>query len=140
MRGASDAPAAKVEPLKLSAAQQQAQSELDAQQQKTIALEEMSLQYGALQAKTARTPAEEAQLKNMGATLQQGVTEILTYFNNTIAAELETRPAAGKNAPSASENAGPSYLQSTLGKAGAARPRHPHPAGREPCLRDCGHR
>ena len=118
VRGASDAPAAKVEPLQLSAAQQQAQSELDAQQQKTIAIEEMSLQYGELLAKTARTPAEETQLKNLGATLQQGVTEILTYFNNTIAAQLETKPAAGKNAQSTSEDAGPSYLQSTLRKLG----------------------
>ena len=119
VRGAAPDAAAKVEPLKLSAAQQKAQSELDSQQQKTIALEALSLQYAALQAKTTRTPAEEAQLKKLSAAIEQGITEIFAYFTGTIFPELEGKPGAGReNEHQAEEGSHQSYLQSRLAKLG----------------------
>ena len=119
VRGAAPDAGAKVEPLKLSAAQQKAQSELDSQQQKTLALEDMSIQYAALKAKAARTASEEAQLNKLSASLQQGIGEIARYFNNTVCAELERKPAAGvESADQAGEDSRQSYLQSTLAKLG----------------------
>ena len=119
VRGATPDAAAKVEPLILSTAQQKAQSELDSLQQKTIALEEMSLEWASLHAKATRTPDEDAQLKKLTASLQQGIGEIADYFTNTICAELERKPAPGQENPdSAGEGSRQSYLQNTLAKLG----------------------
>ena len=119
VRGAAPDAAAKVEPLKLNAVQQKAQSELDAQQQKVIALEELSLQYATLQAKPARTPAEDAQLKKLNASLTQGITEVFAFFTGTIFPGLEARSAAPKdNELQAGDDSSQSYLQGTLAKLG----------------------
>jgi CHAT domain-containing protein len=119
VRGAAPDAGAKVEPLKLSAAQQKAQDELNSQQQKAIALESLSMQYAALQAKATRTPAEDAQLKALGASLEQGIKEIFAYFTSTIFPGLEGKPGAGKeNGPQAGEDSRQSYLQNTLAKLG----------------------
>ncbi|MGC1463221.1 MAG: CHAT domain-containing tetratricopeptide repeat protein [Terracidiphilus sp.] len=118
VRGASENVEAKVEPLKLSDAQQKAQSELDSQQQKTLALEDMSLQYAALKAKAAPTAADEAQLKKLTANLQQGIGEIEDYFANTVCGELERKPANNQSEGSAGEDFRQSYLQNTLAKLG----------------------
>ncbi len=119
VRGAAPDAAAKVEPLRLSTAQQKAQSELDAQQQKVIALEELSLQHAALQAKPARTAAEDKQLKKLNADLTQGITTVFAYFTDTIFPELEGAPGAGhSNQLQAGEDSRQSYLQNTLAKLG----------------------
>ena len=119
VRGAATDAAAKVEPLKLSTAQQKAQSELDAQQQKVIALEELSLQYAALQAKPTRSPVEDTQLKMLSANLTQGITEVFAYFTSTIFPELEGKTGAPKdNELQAGEDSRQSYLQNTLAKLG----------------------
>jgi CHAT domain-containing protein len=119
VRGAAPDAAAKVEPLKLSDAQQKAQSELDAQQQKVIALEELSLQYAALQAKTARTAAEDEQLKKLNADLTQGIAEVFAYFTSTFFPQLEGKPGADHNNQlQAGEDSRQSYLQNTLAKLG----------------------
>jgi CHAT domain-containing protein len=119
VRGASEDGAAKMEPLRLSTAQQKAQSELDSQQQKTLALEDMSLAYAALKAKAARTPDEDAQLEKLTISLQQGIGEIADYFTNTVCAELERKPAGNQSADAAGEDSRQSYLQNTLAKLGA---------------------
>jgi CHAT domain-containing protein len=117
VRGAAPDAAAKVEPLKLSTAQQKAQSDLDAQQGKVIALEELSLQYAALHGKATRTPAEDAQLKKLSASLSQGIIDAFAFFTSTIFPELETKPSPGKeNELLAGEDSRQSYLQNTLAK------------------------
>ncbi len=119
VRGAAPDAAAKVEPLKLSDVQQKAQNDLDAQQQKVIALEELSLQYATLQARPSRTPAEDIQLKKLNANLMQGITEVLAYFNATIFPELEGKPGAPKgNQLQAGGDSRQSYLQNTLKQLG----------------------
>jgi CHAT domain-containing protein len=119
VRGAAPDAAAKVEPLKLSSSQQRAQGELDAQQSKVIALDEMSLQYAALLAKTTRTAAEDAQLEKLKASLTQGITEVFAYFTGTIFPELEGKSGASKdNELQAGEDSRQSYLQNTLAKLG----------------------
>ncbi len=119
VRGAAPDATAKMEPLRLSTAQQKAQSELDSQQQKTIALEEMSLQYVSLNGKTARTSAEDAEMRRSKATLQQGISEIMNYFIGTICAELERKPTAGSTHGDADgEDSRQSYLENRLAKLG----------------------
>ncbi len=110
---------AKVEPLNLTAAQQKAQSELDVPEKKALELEKLSLEYAALQAKTSRTSAEDAQMKTLGASIQQGILEILSYFKNTVDPELKQKPGAGKeNGTPIGEDSTQSYLQSTLARLG----------------------
>ncbi len=119
VRGAAPDAAAKVEPLRLSDAQQKAQGELDSQQQKTIALEEMSVQWSTLHAKSTRSADEEAQLKRLTASLQQGISEVTDYFTNTVCAGLERKTAPGQQtADAAGEDSRQSYLQNTLTKLG----------------------
>jgi len=117
VRGASPDAAAKAQPLALSAAQQTALDELNSQQQKTIALEDLSMQYAALKAKASRTPAEEAQLKSLSASLTQGIAEEFAYFNNTIFPGLEGKSGAGRES-AGSEASRQSFLQDTLAKLG----------------------
>lgn len=118
VRGAVPDAAAKVEPMRLTAAQQNAQAEMDSQRQKIIALEEINVQYASLYGKAARTPAEDAQLKQLSAALQQGITGIWDYFNGTICAELEQKPAGNANNDAAGEDSRQSYLENTLAKLG----------------------
>jgi CHAT domain-containing protein len=114
VRGAAGDAAAKVEPLRLSAAQQTAESELESRQQKSIALEDMRLEYLGLQSKTARTAAEDARMNELAASLQQWLAEAMTYFTGTIAAGLEQKSAASDDADGARQ----SYLQNSLAKLG----------------------
>ena len=60
-----------IEPLKLSPAQQNAESALPDLEKKARTIEESSLAYAQLQAKPSRTPDEDAQLKSLSATIQQ---------------------------------------------------------------------
>ncbi len=118
VRGASPDAVPRAEPIRLNAAQQQVQSALDAEQKQTIALAQLSLQYSSLQAKAPRTAVEDDQVKTMAVTLQQGIIQVLTDFNNAVAANLERKSAnANANQESAGE-APPSFLQSSLAKLG----------------------
>ena len=119
VRGAAPDAAAKVEPIRLSAAQQNAQSEMDSQQQTITALEETNVQFASLYGKTARTPAEDAQLKQLNANLEQGIAGIWSYFNGTICAGLERKPTPlNANDDAAGNDSRQSYLEDTLAKLG----------------------
>jgi CHAT domain-containing protein len=107
-----------MEPIKLSAAQQKAESWFDGQQQKIMALTETSLQYFELRSKATRTPAEDTQMKSLADNLQQGITDMLTDFNTAVAADLELKPATGSASQESAEGAPPSFLQSSLAKLG----------------------
>jgi len=119
VRGAAPNTAAKVEPLKLTAAQQKAESELPALEKMARAVVELSIEYAVLQAKATRTTEEDARLKQMEAGIAQQRGEILAFITNTIFPELERNPGTDPgNGPAAGENSAPSYLQCALAKLG----------------------
>jgi CHAT domain-containing protein len=119
VRGAAPDAAAKIKPLKLNAAQQKAQSELPDLEKMALALEELNVASANLQAKPARTPGEEAQLKKLGVSIEQEEAEISAFFTQKIFPELEQKPAGNQEAAnSADSDSTQSYLQNTLAKLG----------------------
>jgi CHAT domain-containing protein len=118
VRGASPDAAPKAEPIRFSAAQQQAESSLDAEQKQTIALAQLNIEYATLQAKATRIVAQDGQMKDMSANLQQGIAEVFTDFNNAVAAKLEQKSANGSGGQELASDASPSFLQSSLAKLG----------------------
>ncbi|MGA2338920.1 MAG: tetratricopeptide repeat protein [Terracidiphilus sp.] len=103
-----------IEPLKLSPAQQDAESALPDLEKKARVIEESSLAYGQLQAKPSRTPDEDAQLKSLGATIQQEGSDIQSVLTNRIFPELDAQSSPGQ----ASGDASKSFLQDSLSKLG----------------------
>jgi len=103
-----------IEPLKLSPAQQDAENALPDLEKKARIIEESSLAYGQLQAKPSRTPDEDAQLKSLGATIQQEGDEIQSVLTNKIFPELDAQSAPGR----ASADTTKSLLQDSLSKLG----------------------
>ena len=119
VRGTAPDAAAKIEFLKLTAAQQKAQSELETPEKMAVALTDPCMEYAGLQAKATRTPEEDARMKTLSANIEQGIREILAFFANTIDPELERKPGADKeNGVPVGENSTQSYLQNTLAKLG----------------------
>jgi len=119
VRGAAPDAGAKIEPLKLTAAQQNAQGELATPEKMAIALTDPCMEYAALHTKASRTADEDARLKQLNASIEQGIRAILAFFTNTIDPELEQKPGADKeNGVPNGENSTQSYLQNTLVKLG----------------------
>jgi CHAT domain-containing protein len=119
VRGAAEDAAAKVEPLKLTAAQQKAQSELGAPAKTAEALTGLSVEYGALLAKEKRTPEEDARLKALDASIEQGNGEVSAFFKNTLYPELAQKAGTqDANALLNKEKSDESGLQNTLAGLG----------------------
>ncbi len=105
---------AAIEPLKLSPVQQKVESLLPDLEKKAHDIEGWNLQSAQLQAKSARTPADEEQLKQLDENLRQTQSAIRDSFNNTIIPELDSQSAP--DAAGAGQTQ--SYLQSSLAKLG----------------------
>jgi CHAT domain-containing protein/Tfp pilus assembly protein PilF len=119
VRGAGDDPSARVEPLKLTAAQQTAQTELAAPEKTGENLMALSLEYGALLAKENRTSAEDARLKTLDASIEQGNADVSAFFKNTMYPQLAAKVSAqNANALLAEEKSDVSRLQNTLASLG----------------------
>jgi CHAT domain-containing protein len=119
VRGAANTVEAKVEPLKLSAAQQKAQSALEAPEKTAVALTEMSADYAVLRAKTARSAEEDAQLKTLEAKIEAKNSEVSDFFRKTLYPELAgTAGTQDANALLSKEKSEVSRLQNTLGELG----------------------
>jgi CHAT domain-containing protein/Tfp pilus assembly protein PilF len=112
--GATPGSAAAIEPLKLSPAQQDAENALPDLEKKARVIEESSLSYGQLEAKTSRSLDEDAQLKSLGATIQQEGNEIQSTLTSKIFPELDAQSAPGQ----ASADITKSFLQDSLSKLG----------------------
>jgi CHAT domain-containing protein len=119
VRGVDPDAAAKVEPLKFTAAQLRAESELPALENMARAIVELSIEYAVLQAKAARTSEEDARLGQMKAGIEHKREEILAFMTNTVfpTSEQDRGPDQG-NGLAAGENSPPSYLQNALAKLG----------------------
>jgi CHAT domain-containing protein len=119
VRGAADNSQAKVEPLKMSEAQQKAQSDIEAQEKTTLALMEMSAEFSALRAKTARTAAEDARMKSLEASIEKGNGEVSDFFKKTLYPELAQKAGVqDANALLSKEKSEVSRLQNTLAGLG----------------------
>ena len=77
-------------------------------------IEEASLAYALIQAKTSRTPDDEAQLKSLTATIEQQGSDIQSVLTNKIFPELDAQSAPGQ---ASTENT-KSFLQDSLSKLG----------------------
>jgi len=119
VRGSGADPSAKVEPLKFTRAQQSAQSELAAPEKTAEALAGLSLEYAALVAKEKRTPDEDARLKSLEASIEQGNGEVSAFFKNTLYPELAQKTGSqDANTLVSKEKSEVSRLQNTLAELG----------------------
>ena len=90
VRGAADDAASKVQPLKLSDAQQKAQADLATPEKTSEALTSLSIEYAALSAKQNRTAAEEARLKTLDKNIAAA--------NGEVSSVLHENPLSGVGA------------------------------------------
>jgi CHAT domain-containing protein/Flp pilus assembly protein TadD len=119
VRGAPDDAASKVEPLKLSAAQEKAQTELAAPEKTSEALTSLSIEYSTLQAKQKRTPAEDARLKTLDSNIQAANSEVSSFFTKTLYPELAQKAGTqNANALLSKEKSDVSRLQNSLAELG----------------------
>jgi len=119
VRGAAPDASAKVVSLPLTAAQQKAQNEMADLEKMALAFEQLSVEVVALQAKAARTPAEDARLKTLNASMEQENAAILAFFVSTIYPELEQKSSAAQVSRGLDgDHSAQSYLQDTLAKLG----------------------
>jgi CHAT domain-containing protein len=119
VRGVADNPAAKVEPLPLTPAQQKAQDDLAGPEKAAMALTEVSMQYSTLLAKPSRSAAEDAQLKQLDARIEAGNSEVSAFFRTTLYPELAQKAGtADANALLSKEKSDVSQLQNTIADLG----------------------
>ena len=119
VRGAAADSASKVEPLKLSPSQQNAQSELAAPEKTAEAVTALSLEYGALLAKDKRTPEEESRLKILDKNIEQANSEVTSFFTKTLYPQLSQNAGTQEaNALLSKEKSEVSRLQNTLADLG----------------------
>jgi CHAT domain-containing protein/lipoprotein NlpI len=119
VRGADKSAAASEEPLKLSEAQQKAQSELKTSEDTAAALTDMSAEYAALLAKPSRSPDEESRMEMLDEKVESGNREVMGIFSSTIFPELEPKVGVGKaNDLVAQEKLQLSRLQNVLAGLG----------------------
>jgi tetratricopeptide (TPR) repeat protein/CHAT domain-containing protein len=119
VRGASGGEAAKVEPMKLSAAQQKAQIELASPEKTAEALTGLSVEYATLLAKEKRTPEEDARMKTLETSIEKGNTEVSAFFKNTLYPDLAQKVGTqDANALLSKEKSEVSRLQNTLADLG----------------------
>ena len=112
--GSAPGAAADIEPLKLSPAQQKAETQMPDLEKRARAIEEYRLAQAQIVAKPARTPEDDAQLKTLDANIQRERAAIQSAFLDTVFPELDAQSAPG----AASADSTQSYLQSSLAKLG----------------------
>ena len=113
--GATAGASAGIEPLKLSPAQQKAESQLPDVEKTARAIEEDTLACAQIEAKPIHSPDDDAKLKTLLANIQHEESEIRSALLDTIYPELDQQPAPG----AASVDTTQSYLQSSLAKLGS---------------------
>jgi len=116
--GAAKENSAKIEPLKMNAGQLKAEGELPPVLQMARNIEELTLKLAALQAKAARTQAEEAQLATLRASFEKASVELRVYFTNKIFPDIGESGGSQTTGTQATDDAAASLLQNTLAKLG----------------------
>ncbi len=110
--GAAAGAAARMQPLKLNTAQLKAEGDLPAVEEQARSIEELTIKSFALTTKPNRTPAEDAQIKELSASLEKARAAMKNFFTSKFLPELE------QSVGTSAEDAAPSYLQNTLAKLG----------------------
>ncbi len=119
VRGAAGNPLAKVEPLKLSSAQQTAQDELEIPEKTAVALTDMSVEYARLSAKATRTPEDATRLKTLESKIEAANAGVSDFFRKTLYPQLAQQAGAqDANALLNREKSEVSRLQNTLAALG----------------------
>jgi CHAT domain-containing protein/Tfp pilus assembly protein PilF len=119
VRGASPDTAPRIELLKLTAAQQKAESDMAGLEKMALDFEQLSVEAAGLQAKAVRTAEEDARLKQMNASMDEQNAAIKAYIAGTIYPDLEGKPGAAQaGGASGDDQPAQSYLQNTLTKLG----------------------
>ena len=117
--GLANNAAFKVEQIKLNAARQKAQSDLENSEKSATALTDLSVEYSVLRAKASRTPDEDARLKALDAKIEAGNGELSDFFKKTLYPDLAQKAgSADANALLSKEKSDISRLQSTLAELG----------------------
>jgi CHAT domain-containing protein len=117
VRGAAPDAAPKVAPLRLTAGQLKAQSEMAELEKRALPLDQLGVEAAELQAKAARTPEEDARLKTLNASMERETAELQAFFNGTVSPDLKS-DSAQTGVASGNGNSAQSYLQETLTKLG----------------------
>jgi CHAT domain-containing protein len=119
VRGAGESAGAATESLSLNAAQQKAAGDLESSEKSAAALTDMSVEYATLQAKSSRTPEEDARMKTLEANIETQNGEVADLFRKTIFPELaQTAGTANANLLLSAEKSDVSQLQNTLAQLG----------------------
>jgi CHAT domain-containing protein len=118
VRGSTPGAAAKIEPLRLTTAQQKAESDLPVLEKMARAVVERYIDYAGLQEKAGRTSEEDAQLKQKELGIEETRQEILGFATKTIFPDLERGSVDQESGITGNETSVPSYLQNALAKLG----------------------
>ena len=120
VRGAAPDAAAQVEPLKLTTAQQKAQSRWRLWRRWRWPSSELCVEDAVSAGQAARTSEEDARLKSLNASIEQEIAEMQSIFSRRASTRIwSRRPSAGNEHASSPEDAdAQSYLQNTLAKLG----------------------
>jgi len=119
VRGTMNDEQSKLAPLKLTTAQQAVENELSAPEKKALGLTDLTAEFVALQAKSNRTPDEDARLKTLETQIEAGNSEISEFFRKTLYPQLaRTSGAQDANALVGREKSELSRLQNTLAGLG----------------------
>ncbi len=115
VRGAAENAETRSEPLKLTGAQQEAESKLSVPMQTAASLASVSAEYAVLLAKPTRTPDEAAHMKSLEAEIEAGNQEVSDFFRKTLYPALAQKSGTQQaNARLNEEKAEVSRLQNTL--------------------------
>jgi CHAT domain-containing protein len=119
VRGAGGSPSTKVEPLKLSPAQQAAQNQLDIPEKAAAALTDLSVEYARLSASASRGPQDTARMKALESKIEAANAEVSDFFRKTLYPQLAQQAGAqDANALLGREKSEVSRLQTTLAALG----------------------
>ena len=105
-------------PSSPTAAQLKAQGDMVELEKLSMPYEQASVDSAILQAKTSRTPEEDARLKQSTASMEQASTSILSSFAATVDSDLEQKSGVEPGAATLNNQSAQSYLQNTLAKLG----------------------
>ena len=109
--------AAKAVPLKLTALQQKVLGQMAELEKRALPLDQLNVEYVGLEVQAARTPEQDAHVKELGASIEKQTADLQAFFDSAISPELKS-DAAQTSGAAGNDDSAQSYLQETLTKLG----------------------